>query len=126
MLVSLAVNFTDVPDVDGFGNEVSFIVICAGLTVCVNTGDVLLALEEPKRDFKVGDKVRVNLHHGSILPRRDANVRVIYCERYGEMNVSSEYNTKECFSLIEGFLQRQKEKESVLGRSRSNIVGTRA
>ena len=30
--------------------------------------------EEPKRDFKVGDKVRVNLHHGKI---EDAVVRAV-------------------------------------------------
>ena len=30
--------------------------------------------KEPKRDFKVGDKVRVNLHHGKI---EDAVVRAV-------------------------------------------------
>jgi hypothetical protein len=30
--------------------------------------------KEPKRDFKVGDKVRVNLHHGKI---GDAVVRAV-------------------------------------------------
>jgi hypothetical protein len=30
--------------------------------------------KEPKRDFKVGDKIRVNLHHGKI---EDAVVRVV-------------------------------------------------
>jgi copper(I)-binding protein len=29
---------------------------------------------EPKRDFKVGDKIRVNLHHGKI---EDAVVRAV-------------------------------------------------
>jgi len=30
--------------------------------------------KEPKRDFKVGDKIRVNLHHGKI---EDAVVRAV-------------------------------------------------
>jgi len=30
--------------------------------------------KEPKRDFKAGDKVRVNLHHGKI---EDALVRAV-------------------------------------------------
>jgi hypothetical protein len=31
--------------------------------------------KEPKREFKVGDKIRVNLHHGKI---EDAVVRAVF------------------------------------------------
>ena len=33
-----------------------------------------MAAKEPKREFKVGDKIRVNLHHGKI---EDAVVRAM-------------------------------------------------
>jgi len=33
-----------------------------------------VSAKEPKRDFKVGDKIRVNLHHGKI---EDAVVRAV-------------------------------------------------
>ena len=33
-----------------------------------------MAAKEPKREFKVGDKIRVNLHHGKI---EDAVVRAV-------------------------------------------------
>jgi transcription antitermination factor NusG len=36
--------------------------------------------KDPKRDFKVGDKVRVNLHHGKI---EDAIVKAIINETEG-------------------------------------------
>jgi hypothetical protein len=44
-LVSVAVNFTDLPDVDGFGVDVSVIVICAGFTVCVIADEVLFPFD---------------------------------------------------------------------------------
>src|SRR5215469_4047907 len=44
--------------------------------VVVNHGTIpRVPAKEPKRDFKVGDKVRVNLHHGKI---EDAIVRVSF------------------------------------------------
>jgi copper(I)-binding protein len=36
--------------------------------------------KEPKRDFKVGDKVRVNLHHGK---NEDAIVRAVIHDNDG-------------------------------------------
>lgn len=42
LLASVAVNFTDVPDVDGFGDEVSVIVIFAGSpseSLCTNVAE---------------------------------------------------------------------------------------
>jgi transcription antitermination factor NusG len=36
--------------------------------------------KEPKRDFKVGDKVRVNLHHGKM---EDAIVRAVIHDNDG-------------------------------------------
>lgn len=41
--VTAAVKVTDWPDVDGLREEVSEVVVLALLTVCVSTGEVLLA-----------------------------------------------------------------------------------
>ena len=39
-----------------------------------------LPAKEPKRDFKVGDKIRANLHHGKI---EDAVVRAVIQDEDG-------------------------------------------
>ena len=41
--VTVAVNFTEAPKVDGFSEEVTEVEVVAGLTVCVSTGEVLPA-----------------------------------------------------------------------------------
>jgi hypothetical protein len=41
LLVTVAVNVTDWPTVDGFTDDVTAVVVLTGFTVCVSTAEVL-------------------------------------------------------------------------------------
>jgi hypothetical protein len=43
LLVTVAVNVTDCPTVEGFTDDVTAVVVVTGFTVCVSTGEVLVA-----------------------------------------------------------------------------------
>jgi hypothetical protein len=43
LLVTVAVNVTDWPTVDGFADDVTAVVVLTGFTVCVSTAEVLVA-----------------------------------------------------------------------------------